>query len=384
MFRRILIIAWIISICFSNNVTSNKIALTGSRPRDPSAVQTSPPKNNEALMKDFSTTKAPAPTRPPRGPEFHLAKRQSYVQSCGNYQIPGFSLKLNMGQTCLVDENGLMFGDCSNRITDGNDCGWAEVCVDSHACVSSCGRTSVPNLSVTTCGGNGNEYCAMWYLVSETYIYTSIMCSDSQSWLTFDATYVTTLSDDFNGYTYDPSEATPASTSSTLTISVGNPSATGNGTSDTNLDSSHSLGAIMGGAFGGLGAVTICCGLLWFYHRHRESKKRASRALAYDPAHSSSDDPEPPNVIGSGHPSSIHHSIRSPQSVGSPAQGYPMSYMESPLRSPNLEDGSVHTGGIRTPRVLTPVLAPSVSEMFVEDPVYELHTDPIGPSELPA
>lgn len=72
------------------------------------------------------------------------------VESCGNYQIPNFDLKLYPGDTCLVDENGLMFGTCYSGISDPRSCGWAGVCVDQRACTSSCGRTSVPNIGVTT------------------------------------------------------------------------------------------------------------------------------------------------------------------------------------------------------------------------------------------
>ncbi|KAJ8068964.1 hypothetical protein OCU04_002644 [Sclerotinia nivalis] len=396
--RNILVLAWIITICFINNATSNKIALTGLKPQSPSPIQTSISKDIKTPTTGISLTKAPAPTSPPRKsvfPTFQVAKRQLYPESCGDYQIPGFSLELDSGQTCLVDENGLMFGACATRISDPNNCGWPEVCVDEHACTSSCGRTSVPNMSVTTCGGNGNgdgnDYCAMWYLVTETYVYTSITCSDRQSWQTWDATLVTAMSVNL-ATLFTTTAATPTSTStsassSTLTISVANPSGEGNSsTVDMSpQDSNHSLGAIMGGVFGGLGAVSILAGLSWFFHRRRESKKRASRALAYDPGHSSSDDPDPPNVIGSTHACFTHHSVRSSKLTGGPGQGYhEMGYMDSPLGSPNIDDGSIHNGGLRTSMVTTPGGAPSVHSAYADNPVYEMHADAIGPAELPA
>lgn len=153
MSRNILIFCWIIAICFVNNATSHKIALTGLMPQILSPTQTPISKDIKTSIKDVSLKKAPAPTTPPHKPvfpTFQISKRQQGVESCGDYQIPGFNLQLNSGETCLVDENGLMFGVCSTRITDPNNCGWADVCVDDYACTSSCGRTSIPNQSVTT------------------------------------------------------------------------------------------------------------------------------------------------------------------------------------------------------------------------------------------
>ncbi|CAD6444180.1 64f41ffa-722a-4e75-b546-f1596865c774 [Sclerotinia trifoliorum] len=394
MSRNILVFAWIITICFINNATSKKVALTGLKPQSLSPIQTSITEDIKTPTTGTSLTKSPTPTSPPRKaifPTFQVAKRESYPESCGDYEIPGFSLELDSGQTCLVDENGLMFGACATRISDPNNCGWAEICVDRHACTSSCGRTSVPNLSVTTCGGNrdGNDYCAMWYLVTETYIYTSITCSDRQSWQTWDATLVTSMSVNlatlFTTTAAAPTSTSKSEISSTLTISVANVSGEGNSSTVYSgpHDSNHSLGAIIGGVVGGLGAVSILAGLAWFFHRRMESEKRASRALAFDPGHSSSDDPDPPNVIGSTQAGS-HHSVRSSKLTGGPGQGYPrMSYVDSPLGSPNI-DGSIHNGGIRTSMVTTPGGAPSVHSAYADNPVHEMHADTIGPAELQA
>lgn len=396
MSRNILVFAWIITIYFINHATPNKIALTGLKPQSPSPIQTSVSKDIQTPTTSNSPTKSPAPTSPPRktiSPTFQIAKRQSYPESCGDYQIPGFSLQLDPRQTCLVDENGLMFGACATRISDPNNCGWAEVCVDHHACTSSCGRTSVPNLSVTTCGGSGdgNDYCAFWYLVTETYIFTSITCSDRQSWQTWDATLVTSMSVNLAtlftttaAASTSTSTSTPAS-SSTLTISVANISGEGNSSTvySSPHNSNHSLGAIIGGAVGGLGAVLILAGLAWFLHRRIESKKRASRALAFDPGHSSSDDSDPPNVIGPPLADSTHRFVRSSKLTGGPGQGYHgTSYMDSPLGSPNI-DGSIHNGGLRTSMVTIPGGAPSVHSAYADTPVYEMHADAIGPAELP-
>ncbi|KAF7959645.1 hypothetical protein EAE96_001260 [Botrytis aclada] len=415
MSRNILILVFIIAICFVNNVTTNKIALTGFKHKNPSPTRTSVSTSIKV------STRAPAPTTPPQKlhfPTFQVAKR-TVVDSCGNYEIPNFNLELYNGDTCVVDENGLMFGVCYTGISDPRDCGWPGVCVDEHACTSSCGRTTVPNISSTTCGGNndGLDYCAMWYLVSDTYVYTSITCSDKQSWQTWDATLVTPISVDFSSIfststaTSETSETTKQPTptlsskrSSTLTISIGSPSDEGNNTVDTDSPgSNHSLGAIIGGIVGGIGAVTILGVLVWFFHHRRESKKRASRALAYDPGHSSSDDQSLPNAMSAVQAGSVHHSVRSSKPPRSPGQGYvPTGYVDSPLGSPNIDDASIHTGGILTPSAMSPSMSPSfmapgnaqsMHSAYADQPVYEMHADqvvhempadPIGPKELPA
>ncbi|TGO63370.1 hypothetical protein BCON_0013g00140 [Botryotinia convoluta] len=416
MSRNILIIVFIIAICFANNVTSKKIALTGFKHKNLSPTKTS-------ISSSITvSTRAPAPTTPPQKvdfPTFQVVKRATVVESCGDYQIPNFDLELYNGETCQVDENGLMFGICYTGISDPRNCGWPGVCVDKHACTSSCGRTSVPNIGVTTCGENkdGMDYCAMWYLVSDTYVYTSITCSDKQSWKTWEATLVTPISVDLATYfstttaTSETSEtsATPTPTmssksSSTLTISIGSPTDEGNSTVDTDSpDSNHSLGAIIGGIVGGIGAVSILGVLAWFFHHRRESKKRASRALAYDPGHSSSEDHDLPNAMSATQAKSVHHSVRSSKPPGSPSQGYvPTGYTDSPLGSPNIDNGSIHTGGILTPSAMSPSMSPSfmvpsdaqsMHSAYADQPLYEMHTDqivhempadPIGPKELPA
>ncbi|KAF7899631.1 hypothetical protein EAF00_003967 [Botryotinia globosa] len=416
MSRSILILVFIIAICFANNVTSKKIALTGFKHKNPSPTKTSISSSIKV------STRTPEPTTPPQKPDFptfHVVKRVTVVESCGNYQIPNFDLELYPRDVCLVDENGLMFGTCQTGILDPRSCGWAGVCVDKHACTSSCGRTSVPNIGVTTCGDNedGNDYCAMWYLVSESYIYTSIICSDKQSWKTWDATLVTPISVDLatnfqtTTATSETSKtsATPTPTmssksSSTLTISIGSPSGEGNGTVDTDPpDSNHSLGAIIGGILGGIGAVSILGFLAWFFHHRRESKKRASRALAYDPGNSSSEDHDLPNAMSATQAESVHHSIRSSKPPGSPSQRYiPTGYTDSPLGSPSVDNGSIHTGGILTPSAMSPSMSPSfmapgdaqsMHSAYADRPLYEMHADqivhempadPIGPKELPA
>ncbi|KAF7909800.1 uncharacterized protein EAF01_003518 [Botrytis porri] len=407
MSRSILILAFIVAICFANNVTSKKIALTGFKHKSPSPTKTSISSSLKV------STRAPAPTTPPPKPHFptfQVVKRETVVESCGNYQIPNFDLELFIGDTCLVDENGLMFGTCYTGISDPRSCGWPGVCVDEHACTSSCGRTSVPNISATTCGGNddGNDYCAMWYLVSDTYVYTSITCSDKQSWKTWEATFVTPISVDLATYfstTTARSEtsetsATPTPTvsskiSSILTISIGSPTDEGNSTVDTySPDSIHSLGAIIGGIFGGIGVVSILGVLVWLFHRRRESNKRASRALAYDPGHSSSEDHDLPNAMSAIQAESVHHSVRSSKPPGSPSQGYvPTGYTDSPLGSPNIDNGSIHTGGILTPSAMSPSMSPSFMALgdaqsmhsaYADQPLYEMPADPIRPRELPA
>ncbi|EMR90475.1 hypothetical protein BcDW1_898 [Botrytis cinerea BcDW1] len=419
MSRNILILVFIIAICFANNVTSKKIALTGFKLKNSSPTKTSISTSIKV------STGAPAPTTPPKKlgyPKFQVAKRITVVESCGNYQIPNFDLELYDGETCQVDENGLMFGVCFADMSNPTECGWPGVCVDSHACTSSCGRTTVPNIDATTCGQHkdGNDYCAMWYLVSDTYVYTSITCSDKQSWQTWDATFVTPISVDLatnfpttstTSTTPETSEtsATPESTlpsksSSTLTISIGSPSDEGDNTVNTDSsNSNHSLGAIIGGIVGGIGAVSILGVLAWFFHRRRESKKRASRALAFDPGHSSSDDHVPPNAMSATQAGSVHHSIRSSKPPGSPNQAYvPTGYVDSPLASPKIDDGSIHTGGILTPSAMSPSMspslmvpgdAPSIHSAYADQPVFEMHADqvihempadPIGPKELPA
>ncbi|KAF5877615.1 uncharacterized protein Bfra_001982 [Botrytis fragariae] len=416
MSRNILILVFIIAICFASNVTSKKIALTGFKYKSPSPTKTSISSSIKV------STKAPAPTTPPQKvdfPTFQVVKRETVVESCGNYQIPNFDLELYSGESCDVDEYGLMFGVCYAGISDPRSCGWPGVCVDKHACTSSCGRTSVPNISVTTCGGtnDGNDYCAMWYLVSDTYVYTSILCSDKQSWQTWEATFVTPISVDLVTYfstttiTPEKSEtsATPTTTmssksSSTLTISIGSPTDEGNSAADTDSpNSNHSLGAIIGGILGGIGAVSILGFLAWFFHHRRESKKRASRALAYDPGHSSSEDHDLPNAVSATQAESVHHSVRSSKPPGSPSQGYvPTGYTDSPLGSPNIDNGSIHTGGILTPSAMSPSMSPSfmvpgdaqsMHSAYADQPLYEMHADqivhempadPIGPKELPA
>lgn len=242
----------------------------------------------------------------------------------------------------------------------------------------------------------------MWYLVSETYVYTSMTCSDQQSWQTWDATLMTTLSVTLDSQPSTSSESrtleatsSASSSSSILNISAGQPSGNSNSSGDANpQDSNHSLGVIMGGVFGGIGAVSILAGLAWFFHRRIESKKRAGRALAYDPADSSSDDPEPPNIIGSPHTASVHCSVKSSKLTGGLSQGHPqMGYTDSPLGSPNIDGDSIHIGGLLTPTAMTPGAAPSVHsthadqpvyEMHADNPAYEVHGDSIGPAELPA
>lgn len=150
MYFNFLIFLGVISISLVTDATSKQIALTGSKPQNSSPIRTSVSRYTKTHSTDYSLIVAPEPTSPPHRSGFRLAKRQSIIQSCGNYQIPGFNLQLMNGQTCMVDENALMFGACSTAITDPRDCGWAEVCVDRHACTSSCGRISVPNMSITT------------------------------------------------------------------------------------------------------------------------------------------------------------------------------------------------------------------------------------------
>lgn len=224
----------------------------------------------------------------------------------------------------------------------------------------------------------------MWYIISDTYIYTSITCSDTQSWSSFDAILVTTLSEDL---TDQNSQLTPAPTStstllstqtgpSTLTISVGHPGSTGNDTLNPDVqDSGRSLGTIMGAVFGSLGAVALMGFVLWFCHRRMQSKKRAERALAYDPANTSSDDHVSTNILGSPYTGSARHPTRSGQLTGDPAQVHEMNFMDSPLGSPNIEDGSIHQGGIRNPKLMSPIPAPSVHSMRTDPPVYEMHSD---------
>ncbi|TGO73594.1 hypothetical protein BELL_0348g00090 [Botrytis elliptica] len=417
MSRNILILLFIIAICFANNVTSKKIALTGFKHKNPSPTKTSISSSIKV------STRAPAPTTPPQKPDFptfHVVKRVTVVESCGNYQIPDFDLELYPGDVCQVDENGLMFGTCHAGISDPRSCGWPGVCVDDYACISSCGRTSVPNMRVTTCGGNedGNDFCAMRYLVSDTYVYTSITCSDKQSWKTWEATFVTPISIDFDTLfsstttatsetsktTATPTPTMSSKSSSILTISLVSPTGEGNSTVDTDSpDSNHSLGAIIGGIVGGIGAVSILGVLVWIFHHRRESKKRASRALAYDPGHSSSEDHDLPNAMSATQAESVRHSVRSSKPPGSPSQGYvPTGYTDSPLGSPNIDNGSIHTGGMLTPSAMSPSMRPSfmvpgdaqsmhsayadqpLHEMHADQIVHEMPADPIGPRELPA
>lgn len=259
----------------------------------------------------------------------------------------------------------------------------------------------------------------MWYLVSGTYVYTSITCSDKQSWKTWDATFVTPISVDLatnfptttatsetsktSKTSATPTPTMTSKTSSTLTISIGSPSGEGNSTVDTDsLDSNHSLGAIIGGILGGIGAVSTLGFLAWFFQHRRESKKRASRALAYDPGNSSSEDHDLPNAMSATQAESVHHSVRSSKPPGSPSQGYVSTgYTDSPLGSPNIDNGSIHTGGILTPSAMSPSMSPSfmvpgdaqsmhsayadrpLHEMHADQIVHEMPADPIGPRELP-
>ncbi|QSZ37339.1 hypothetical protein DSL72_009437 [Monilinia vaccinii-corymbosi] len=355
------------------------IALTGSKPQNNFPIETSISRDIKTPLADYSPQPAPAQTTPPPPPQmsgFQFVKRELAHGSCGSYLIPGFSLSLDGSETCSVDDNALMFGACTKGISDARKCGWAGACVDAHLCSTACGRTSVPNISVTTCGGSINPYCAMWYLVSEIYLYTSILCSNSQSWLSWDAILVTTVSvDDSNRLTTNIGGAVETSTGTEDPTSTStDPSETSNSTIGTNSQDNGRSPAVLAGAISGaLGGAAILVALVWFLRRHHQPKKRASRALAYDPA-DSSDAPEPPHVIGSNHESSARHS------TGGPGQGHQMGYADSPLGSPNLDNGSIHKGGIRS----SSVTSPNGQSTHAKTPVYEMHADAIGPKELPA
>ncbi|KAA8568245.1 hypothetical protein EYC84_008625 [Monilinia fructicola] len=55
-----------------------------------------------------------------------------------------------------------------------------------------------------------------------------------------------------------------------------------------------------------------------------------------------------PHVMGSRHEGSVHCSIGSPQLTGGPSLGAQMGYVDSPLGSPEIGDGSIYKGGVRS------------------------------------
>ncbi|RAL64953.1 hypothetical protein DID88_001544 [Monilinia fructigena] len=151
--------------------------------------------------------------------------------------------------------------------------------------------------------------------------------------------------------------------------------------STRSLQDSRSPALILGVVFGAICGLATIVALTWFLRHRHESQKRASRALAYDPA-PSSDDPEAPHIMGSHHEGSVHCSIGSPQLTGIPGLGHQMGYVDTPLGSPGTGDGSIYKGGAISGFV-SPV-SPLVPSVHGEYPVFEMHADVIGPAELPA
>lgn len=86
--------------------------------------------------------------------------------------------------------------------------------------------------------------------------------------------------------------------------------------------------------------------------------------------------------MGSRHEGSVHCSIGSPQLTGGPSLGAQMGYVDSPLGSPEIGDGSIYKGGVRSS--VTSPISPLAPSLHGEDPVFEMHADAIGPAELPA
>ncbi|KAF5021323.1 hypothetical protein F66182_6645 [Fusarium sp. NRRL 66182] len=171
------------------------------------------------------------------------------------------------GFNCRVDTRNGLWGFCPTTVLTASDCGLAGSCVDSHECSEGCGMTDSEDLTTFTC--NRRSFCSMALLtfgVDQTYSY--IACGDKATTEHYHVTPTVDAS--------TTSESSQAATSgASTTISTGatesiSGSARGSTSEDISAasqtsseqdssssgDSSPNLGAIIGGAIGGL--VVVC------------------------------------------------------------------------------------------------------------------------------
>ncbi|KAM3065005.1 hypothetical protein ACMFMF_011475 [Clarireedia jacksonii] len=126
------------------------------------------------------------------------------------------------------------------------------------------------------------QYCGTWYLVTDTFVYTSLLCSSRQSWQTFTATAFTKTGDTsdfpfsaFSSATLVSTSVFPkitAASSSTPAVASNEQSPTPSATGEK--EGSSRTAVAVGGAIGGVGAVCIIATAIFFSRRCLKRHRR--------------------------------------------------------------------------------------------------------------
>ncbi|TGO63367.1 hypothetical protein BCON_0013g00110 [Botryotinia convoluta] len=244
---------------------------------------------------------SPIPTTTPKVPIIQ-EKRQATTsgETCGyangNAMFPRSAAP---GYFCGKDAQNSLWGFCSDAITVA-DCGLYGFCFDKGACSAGCG---VSGLISTTC----QPYCFSEFLVSNYQTYTHIMCANapgSAVWLavpTITSPLPATISSSSRAavsistlertvtvssslFATNPkvSTSTPAIISSTITNDPAATSNTGIAPVSTAYPSSSlPVGAIIGGALGGLSLILLTIIVLVILKRRYTS---TPKVVKHEPA----------------------------------------------------------------------------------------------------
>ncbi|TXC06583.1 hypothetical protein FocTR4_00010510, partial [Fusarium oxysporum f. sp. cubense] len=169
------------------------------------------------------------------------------------------------GFNCRVDTRNGLWGFCPTTVLTASDCGLAGSCVDRHDCSDGCGMTGSKDLTTFTC--DRKSFCSMALLtfgVDQTYSY--IACGTKA---TTDHYYInptigtTTTSESSESTTSEASQTSSVTSSDTassttdITQSASTEAISSSSEEDSSSGSSSpNIGAIIGGAIGGL--VVIC------------------------------------------------------------------------------------------------------------------------------
>ncbi|KAF7930482.1 uncharacterized protein EAE98_004882 [Botrytis deweyae] len=245
---------------------------------------------------------SPIPTTTTLKAPIILEKRQATTsgETCGyangNAMFPRSAAP---GYFCGKDAQNSLWGFCSDAVTVA-DCGLHGYCFDKGACSAGCG---VSGLISTTC----QPYCFSEFLVSNYQTYTHITCANapgSAVWLAVPtitspmpatissssraavsiSTLERTVTVSSSSFATNPkvSTSTPAIISSTMTDDPAATSNTGIAPVSTAYPSSSlPVGAIIGGALGGLSLILLTIIVLVFLkRRHTSTPKVVKREPA--------------------------------------------------------------------------------------------------------